>query len=62
MSRPSPPDLAEDLLWQAILRARSEDEAPEEAAMVARAIALGGAVPGASVTADLDRRLTSALA
>lgn len=29
---------------------------PEEAAMVARTKALGGAVPGASVTAELDLR------
>ena len=56
MSRPLPPELGEDPVWQAILRAPSEDETPEEAAMVARAKALGGAVPGASVTAELDRR------
>ena len=56
MSCPLPPDLADDPVWQAILRAPSEDETPEEAAMVARAKALGGAVPGASVTAELDLR------
>lgn len=56
MKRPYPADLADDPVWQAILRAPSEDETPEEAAMVARAKALGGTVAGAEVTAELERR------
>jgi hypothetical protein len=56
MDRPLPSDLADDPVWQAILRAPSEDETPEEAAMVARAKALGGAISGADVTAEIERR------
>ncbi|HSN97917.1 MAG TPA: hypothetical protein VLS89_06450 [Candidatus Nanopelagicales bacterium] len=50
------PDLADDPVWQAILRAPSEDETPEEALMVERAKALGGSVPAAKVTAGLSVR------
>lgn len=56
MDRPLPSDLADDPVWQAILRAPSDDETPEEAAMVARAKALGGAVPAAHVTAEIEGR------
>lgn len=56
MDRPLPPEIANDPVWQAICRAASEDETPEEAAMVARSKAFGGAVPSAQVTAEIERR------
>ena len=56
MDGPFPPDIADDPVWQAVLRAAPEDETPEEAAMVARAKALGGAVPSTHVAAELERR------
>lgn len=54
MWQPVPSDLADDPVWQAILRAPSEDETPEEAAIVAKAKVRGGAVPGPEVSADLE--------
>lgn len=58
MNQLCPPDLADDPVWQAILRAPSEDETPEEAAMVASTKARGGAVSGADVSAELEWRRT----
>jgi hypothetical protein len=51
-----PPDLDDDPVWQALLRAPSVEETPEERAIVERAMALGGFVPAAEVSAEIERR------
>jgi hypothetical protein len=46
----------DDPLWQAALRAPVVEETPEERAHYEQALALGGFVDGAVITAEIERR------